>query len=132
MRLLLKVLLLAGIPLVVMGGIGTLLLAQGDTANGRSTFAVGVIIASVSGASVVYQVEHWSLAKQTLIHFALMAVTVLPAMLLSGWFDLATPTGWLLALGAYMLTGVVLWAVFFGIFTLVDRQKKPLGGEQQS
>ena len=81
---------------------------------------------------MVYQVEHWSLAKQTLIHFALMAVTVLPAMLLSGWFDLATPTGWLLALGAYMLTGVVLWAVFFGIFTLVDRQKKPLGGEQQS
>lgn len=103
-----------------MCGIGLLLLAEGDTANARSTFAVGVIIAAVSGASVIYQVERWSLPKQTLIHIALMAVTVFPAILLSGWFDLSTGVGWLLALGVFVLSGAALWTIFFVVFTVLD------------
>jgi len=130
-RLPLRVLLLVGIPLVIMGGIGLLLLAEGDTANARSTFAVGVIIAAVSGASVIYQVERWSLPKQTLIHFALMAVTVFPAILLSGWFDLSTGVGWLLALGVFALSGAGLWTIFFVIFAILDRRRNRVHAPQE-
>lgn len=71
-------LILAGVPLVIMGVIGAALLAQGDTSNGRSTLAVGVIIAATSGTSVLYQLEQWKLSFQSLIHFGIMLVTVPP------------------------------------------------------
>ena len=123
MRLPLRILLLVGIPLVIMGGIGALLLAEGDTDDARSTFAVGVIVAAVSGASLIYQVDRWSLPKQTLIHIAVMAVTVLPAILLSGWFDLSTGVGWLLALGVFVLAGVLLWPIAFLVVTVIERRR---------
>lgn len=131
MRLPLKLLLLVGIPLVIMGGIGLMLLGEGDTDNARSTFAVGVIIAAVSGASVIYQVERWRLLRQTLIHLAVMTVTVLPAILLSGWFDLSTGTGWLLALGVFALTGVALWLIFYVIFAILDRRQRRFPASDQ-
>lgn len=118
-----KVLLAAGIPLLAMTGIGVLLIAQGDSSNGRSTIAVGVIAAAVAGASFVYQVERWSLAKQSAIHLAIMLATVLPALLLSGWFDLGTAHGWWGAIGAFALWGIGLWTVFFLLFRFVEKCK---------
>jgi predicted neutral ceramidase superfamily lipid hydrolase len=108
--------LLAGIPLVIMTAIGVYLIAHGKQQDGRSTLAVGVIIASTCGSSVVYQVDQWSLPKQTLIHFLIMLVTVLPALLLSGWFSLSSPAGFSAAVGLFLAVGVVLWIVFYVIF----------------
>lgn len=118
-----RVLLLSAVPLMIMGPIGALLLARGDTADGRSTLAVGVIAAAVSGASEVYRVRRWTLARQTAIHFALMGVTVLPAVLLSGWFDLSTARGWLGAVGAFLATGVALWSAFYLVSAVLERRR---------
>lgn len=113
-------LVLAGIPLIVMAAIGVALLLQGDAANARSTFALGVIVAAVSGASAVYQVKAWDLKKQSVIHFGIMLITVLPAMYLSGWFDLDNAMDYLQVLGIFLMVGAGLWLLFYLIFGVLQ------------
>ena len=114
-----KVLLAAGIPLVVMTGIGIALLTQGNAADGRSTLAVGVIASAVSGGAFIYQVPGWSLTKQSVIHFLLMLVTVLPALLLSGWFPLRGIGDVCIVIGVFLAAGAVLWGAMYLIFTKI-------------
>ncbi|GAA1408701.1 hypothetical protein AUR04nite_28830 [Glutamicibacter uratoxydans] len=119
MRTPLKIVLAAGIPLLIMSGIGTALLIQGDVYAGRSTLAVGVVIAAVSGAAFIYQVEKWGLLKQTVIHCVLMLVTVLPAFMLAGWYPMRSSIDFLIILGIFAAFGVVLWGSMFLLFTKV-------------
>lgn len=128
MPLLLKATLLTGIPLLIMTAIGLALIAQGKLVDGRSTLAVGVIVAAVAGSSVIYQVDRWSLRKQSLLHFGIMLVTVLPALFLSGWFPLDTARGYIAVIGMFLTAGAVFWAVLYFIFTrLVARKPKAPG-----
>ncbi|HAY44040.1 MAG TPA: DUF3021 domain-containing protein [Micrococcaceae bacterium] len=113
-------LILAGVPLIILGSIGVMLAVQGDSINARSTFAVGVIIAATNGASVVYQIERWTLRLQSLIHFGIMLCTVLPALYLSGWFVLNGPLDYLLIFGIFLISGAVLWTVFYLIFGIIQ------------
>ena len=121
-RLALRAFLLGAIPLVVMTSIGVFLLRDGQTADGRSTLAVGVIVAAVSASSVIYQTEGWSLRRQSLAHFVVMAITVLPALLLSGWFRLDTLAGALLVVGLFLLAGLVLWSALLFIIRILERR----------
>jgi len=107
-----------------MTSIGVFLLRDGQTADGRSTLAVGVIVAAVSASSVIYQAEGWSLRRQTLAHFVVMAITVLPALLLSGWFRLYALTDVLLVVGLFLLVlvGLVLWSALFFIIRFLERR----------
>ncbi|HJX78251.1 DUF3021 domain-containing protein [Glutamicibacter sp.] len=113
-------LILAGVPLLLLGAIGVMLAVQGDSLNARSTFAVGVIIAATSGASMVYQIDRWTLRLQSLIHFGIMLCTVLPALYLSGWFVLDNPLDYLSVLGIFLITGAVLWTVLYLIFGIIQ------------
>lgn len=119
MTLRLKAFLLTGIPLLVLGAIALALVLQGKPADGRATATVGVIVAATSGASVIYQLERWSLRRQTGVHFIIMLVTVLPALLLSGWFPLENAWGYLAVVGVFLATGLLLWVVFFLVFTRI-------------
>lgn len=119
MPLLLRAMLLTGIPLVIMTAIGVALIAQGELGNGRSTLAVGVIVAAVAGASMIYQVERWSLRKQSLLHFGIMLITVLPALFLSGWFPLDTAWGYFAVIGMFLVVGALLWVVLYSVFTRI-------------
>lgn len=114
--------LLAGLPLLIMSAIGFALLAQGKSADGRATLAVGVIIAATAGASVIYQVGRWSLTRQTLMHFAIMLVTVLPALLFSGWFPLHDAWGYGFVVSVFLATGIVLWTIFYAVARLAQRK----------
>jgi FtsH-binding integral membrane protein len=122
-RLLLRAALLGGIPLVVMSAIGAYLLASGQTADGRSTLAVGVIVAATAAGSLLYQVEGWSLTRGSVTHFALMLVTVLPALLLSGWFPVDTAGGVLAVVGIFLAAGLVLWTTLYLVMTAVERRR---------
>ncbi|WP_241534569.1 DUF3021 domain-containing protein [Clavibacter michiganensis] len=122
-RLLLRAALLGGIPLVIMSAIGTYLLASGQTADGRSTLAVGVIVAATAAGSLLYQVDRWSLTRQSITHFALMLVTVLPALLLSGWFPVDTAGGVLAVVGMFLAAGLVLWTTLYLVMTAVERRR---------
>lgn len=122
-RLGLRAALLGGIPLMVMSAIGAYLLADGRTADGRSTVAVGVIVAATAAGSLLYQVPGWSLPRQSIAHFALMLVTVLPALLLSGWFPVDTAGGVLAVVGIFLAAGLVLWTTLYLVMTAVERRR---------
>jgi len=122
-RLLLRAVLLGGIPLAVMSAIGAYLLHDGQTADGRSTLAVGVIVAATAAGSLLYQVRGWSLPRQSVAHFALMLATVLPALLLSGWFPVDTAGGVLAVVGIFLAAGLVLWTTLYLVMTAVERRR---------
>ncbi|MET4004366.1 MULTISPECIES: DUF3021 domain-containing protein [Arthrobacter] len=118
-------LILAGVPLVVLGVMGVALLAEGDSATARSTFAVGVIAAATGGTSVIYQVDRWKLSFQSAIHFVIMLFTVLPAMFLSGWFTLASPLAYLAVIGVFLAAGLLIWLVMFFVFGVILSKRGP-------
>lgn len=122
MKLLTKAALLSVIPLLIMVPIGLSLISSGEAVRGRSTLAVGVIVSAVSGATTVYQIDRWSPRKQSLFHLGIMAVTVLPALLLSGWFPEDQPRGALLAIGSFAAAGAVLWTVLYLVISAIERR----------
>lgn len=90
--------------------------------------ALGVMVSALAGASVVYQIERWSLARRSAVHFAIMAVTVLPALLLSGWFTLDSLGGYAVVIGLFLVTGAVLWMVMYLLSTRLGRSPRAHGG----
>lgn len=108
-----------------MSGIAASLAAQDKTSDARGTLTVGVIVASVMAASVIYDVEAWTLKRQTIVHFMVMALTVFPALCLSGWFPTQT-AGDIMVIGGYFLVaGLVSWVLAYCVFgILVPRIQK--------
>ncbi len=115
---LLKQTLIRGIiPFAIMTGISLIMVSQGmDGFQIKSTFITGLIVTSVAAASVIYDVEGWSLLKQSAVHFLIMLATVLPCLVASGWFALETPADFLKLFGIFIATGLVLWTVGYVIF----------------
>jgi hypothetical protein len=128
MTLRVRATLLAGVPLLIMTAIGIALIAQDKPADGRATLVVGVIIAATAGASVIYQIDRWSLRKQSLVHFTIMLATVLPALLLSGWFPLEYAWGYFAVVGVFLAAGFVLWTISYVIFHQVVPRKTATSG----
>lgn len=105
------------IPFIIMTGISLIMRHQKiDTFQVKSTFIVGIIIAVVAAASVIYDIGNWSLLKQSCVHFMIMLVTVYPCLLVSGWFKLTTPLAYLKVFLIFLLAGVVLWGLAYFIF----------------
>lgn len=60
------------------------------------------------GASVIWEIEEWSLTKMTLVHLAVFCIPTFPIALLLRWI----PT--------YTLPGTILYfAMFFGIYLII-------------
>lgn len=105
-----------------MSGIAVALYAQGEAEDGRGTLFAALVFGVVSAASVIYDVERWTLARQTVVHFAVMIVTVLPLLFVSGWFPTRTASDYLAVVGMFLLVGLVLWtAAFLVLGVLVPR-----------
>lgn len=122
---------MAGASSVIFGVMGIALLVQGDTSTARSTFAAGVIVAATSGASVIYQVDRWTLPVQSSIHFTIMLFTVLPALFLSGWFTLDSPGEYLAVVGIFLVAGLVIWLVMYFVFGVILTKRRN-GSESSS
>ena len=116
--MLIKTAILRGIiPLIIMTIISIIMKYQGiDPFQVRGTFIVGIIIASVAAASVIYEIENWSLFKQSVIHFLIMLVTVLPCLYISGWYKLNSVLDYVKVFGIFLFVGIVLWTISYFIF----------------
>ena len=76
----------------------------------------------VSAASVLYDIEKWTLLRQTVLHFAVMLGTVLPLLFVSGWFPTRTVPDYLAIVATFLLVGLLLWTAAFLVFgVLVHR-----------
>lgn len=73
-------------------------------------------MAAVAGFSVIYDIEPWSLLKQSVVHLGCMTVTVLPCLLLSGWFTIDGPRDVLVLLGYFVATGAMIWTIGYLVF----------------
>ncbi|GAA1648570.1 DUF3021 family protein [Microbacterium flavum] len=76
-----------------------------DRAQSISTLCVGLIAGVTIAAIPIYDIPSWSLLQRSLLHFGVIAVTVLPLVLVSGWFS--APVSVLV----FLLFGVVGWTV---------------------
>lgn len=70
-------------------------------------------------ASVIYELDAWSLRRQTAVHFAVMAVTVFPARVLSGWFRTQTVGGFATIGGYFVAVGLISWFLAYLVFGLL-------------
>ncbi|HFI0273198.1 TPA: DUF3021 family protein [Streptococcus suis] len=105
------------IPFIIMTSISIMMYYQGtDTFQVKSTFLVGIIVTLVAGASVMYEIESWSLIKQSVVHFVTMLVTIFPCLLFSGWFILNNISDYIKVFGIFLFTGVVLWSIAYFSF----------------
>lgn len=105
------------IPFIIMTSISIMMYYQGmDTFQVKSTFLVGIIVTLVAGASVIYEIDNWSLIKQSVVHFVTMLVTIFPCLLFSGWFKLNNISDYIKVFGIFLFTGVVLWSIAYFIF----------------
>ena len=69
--------------------------------------AAAMLIGAIwSGASVIWEVERWSLLRQTLTHFLLCSVVCLPIAWAMGW--MADQPGWYLVSFVAMYAGIWL------------------------
>ncbi len=107
----------AGIVLLVMG-MGLYFQAKKGVDSQFYSILAGTIIgAAVAGFSVIYDYDVWSTRKKIAVHTLCMAVTVIPAYIIGGWFDLSSPKGWVILVAAFVLSGVV----FAGIGYLISK-----------
>lgn len=106
-----KALLRGGIPLIIMEGIALLLYFQGEYSDAKGTFIASLIAFFVGAATVIYNIDHWSFTKRSIVHFSIMLVTVYPILLLSGWFTISSIQDAFKILLFFILVGIVIWLV---------------------
>lgn len=118
MKLLKNALIRGFIPFVIMTGISLIMRAQElDSFQVKSTFITGLIITAVAAASVIYDIESWSIQKQSVVHFIFMLLTVFPCLLLSGWFPVNGIKDMILVLGVFIVIGALLWSIAYFVRT---------------
>ncbi|ALX50648.1 hypothetical protein AOX59_13530 [Lentibacillus amyloliquefaciens] len=96
-----------------MSGIALLLYFQGKYSDVKGTFVASLIAFFVGAASIIYNIEHWSLIKRSGVHFIIMLITIYPILLLSGWFTIASVFDAVKIFILFAFVGIILWSLFF-------------------
>lgn len=65
-----------------------------------------------SAASVIWEIEHWSLAKQTGIYFLILSLIMMPVAYFSYWMEHSV-TGFLIYFGIFILIFFMIWGSMF-------------------
>lgn len=116
-------LLRAVIPFVIMTGIAYSLQSSNEISQAEGTFFAGIIIAAVSGFSVIYTIELWTFAKQFFVHFICMLLTVFPTLIFSGWFKVNGLIDVAIIFGIFLLFGLIFASIGYFLFTKVFNNK---------
>lgn len=72
----------------------------------------GILGAGFGGASAIWEIENWSIVKQTGIYFAVISVIMMPIAYFTYWMKHSV-TGFLSYFGIFALIFVVIWIVQF-------------------
>ena len=105
------------IPFIIMSIFsGIMKLPLIDDYSVTSTFIMGLIIIAVAATSVIYDVESWSLTRQSVVHFLIMLVTVYPCLVFSGWFQTKSILDLVKIFGIFLVVGIILWTMSYMLF----------------
>lgn len=78
------------------------------------------------GSSVIWEIEHWSLLKQTLVHFAIISVPFFGIGYIMNWLPhyLYGALGYI---GGFVLVYLIMWfSIYFSIKSKVNKMNKHL------
>ena len=105
------------IPFIIMSTLsGIMKLQHVDDYSVNSTFITGLIITAVAATSVIYDVKSWTLARQSIVHFLIMLVTVYPCLVFSGWFSTKSILDLVKIFGFFLVVGIILWTLSYILF----------------
>ena len=95
----------------------------------------GLLGTGFAGASVIWDMERWSLVKQTGIYFTVISLVMLPVAYLTYWMEHRV-TGFLSYLGMFALLFVLIWLVQLwggrrSVKAMNDRLKRALEDGRQ-
>lgn len=79
----------------------------------QSVFS-GILGAGFAASSVIWEIDHWSLVKQTGIYFAIVSLLMLPIAYLAYWMEHSV-VGFLSYFGIFILIFAMIWAIQFAI-----------------
>ena len=79
----------------------------------QSVFS-GILGAGFAASSVRWEIDHWSLVKQTGIYFAIASLLMLPIAYLAYWMEHSV-VGFLSYFGIFILIFAMIWAIQFAI-----------------
>ena len=101
---------LAGFVLGVLTGIGFMLArsSEGLKAAFPNLLLSGIYSAVVTGSSIVYDIEEWSIARATATHFLLSFSLYFLLVLSMGWFRLDDPVFWIV-IAVMVVIYVLVW-----------------------
>lgn len=92
------------------------------------SLAVGAI---GGGSSVIWDMEKWSLTKQTLIHFAVLVIGFVPVSYVLNWMPhyLYGALGYI---GAFIAVYLIMWiSIYFSVKAKIKKMNKRLQEIQQ-
>ena len=93
------------------------------------SLAVGAI---GGGSSVIWDMEKWSLTKQTLIHFAVIVIGFVPVSYVLNWMPhyLYGALGYI---GAFIAVYLIMWiSIYFSVKAKIKKMNKRLQEIQQN
>lgn len=88
--------------------------AMGNEINAvlLQTLLCGLLGVSFGGCSVIWQIERWSIVKQTGIHFLIVAAVMMPIAYFSYWMEHSV-AGFLSYFAIFAAIFAVIWLVLF-------------------
>lgn len=85
-------------------------------------YFVSIIIGFVfSASSVIFQIDEWSLLKQTVVHFFITTLVFFPCSIKVGWIDV-NPMSILIYIGVFIFIYLLAWISIY--FTWKSKIKK--------
>ena len=95
----------------------TLSLFIEDATQAKSTWVAGLIVAITIAAIPIYDINKWSLIKRSVVHFLVMAASVFPLILISGWYGVP------ISIAVFLLFGVAGWTVGYIVHRMQTKRK---------
>lgn len=114
-----QALIRGSIPFAIMSFIAFVLYLQRQMEDARGTFFTAMIVGVIGATSVIYDLDHWSLFKRSMVHFLSMLLTVYPILLISGWFRLETVRDYVNVFLLFIAIGGALWLVNLFIIKVI-------------
>lgn len=96
------------------------------------TICAGFMGAIFGGASVIWDMENWSLLKQTLVHFAVISLSSFPLAYILNWLPhyLYGALGYI---GAFLSTYIIIWlSIYFSTKSKIKKMNEQLKEMQQN
>ena len=91
-----------------------LILAMGNEINAVMTQAAlcGILGVGFAASSVIWDIDHWSMIKQTGIYFSVISIIMLPVAYFAYWMEHSV-VGFLIYFGIFILIFAIIWIVHF-------------------